>query len=60
MADWYHVIPDGDLIEHTNDGHDDRCCECMPTIKPDDLLVVHNAMDNREFDEIADEITKQE
>lgn len=51
--DWYHVHPVNDLIEHNTNGKD---CECRPTIKPDDLLIVHNALDNREFDEIANEI----
>ena len=49
---WYHVIPNNDLIEHTFGD----TCECQPILRPDDMLVVHNAMDNREFDEIADEI----
>lgn len=42
-----HVIPVDDLIAHKTD--DD--CECMPTTE--DFLVIHNALDNREFDEIA-------
>ena len=47
----YHVVPVRDIIEHDiGEMHD---CSCKPTLKPDALLVVHNAMDNREFDEIA-------
>lgn len=57
MSDWYHVHPNNDLIEHNTDGKE---CECQPRIDYDNHLVVHNALDNREFDEIADEINAVE
>ena len=52
---FYHVIPIDDKIEHVTDGTD---CPCDPIRKPNELLVIHNAFDNREFDEIADEVNK--
>lgn len=54
--DDYHVMPVGDLLEHTNN---DRHCDCDPRIDVQPggaAVVVHNAWDNREFDEIANEI----
>ena len=45
----YHVLPNGDLIEHITS----MKCECDPVRLPAELVVIHNALDNREFDEIA-------
>lgn len=52
-AAYYHIVPVADSIEHRTNG---KSCPCRPAVKPDDSLVVHNAIDNREFDEIAEEI----
>jgi hypothetical protein len=54
-GEYYHVVPTDDLLEHKTKGD---TCDCQPMIKPEDLLIVHNAIDNREFDEIAEEINK--
>lgn len=51
--EWHHVYPLNDLIEHKTEGTD---CECMPRVNVADYIVVHNALDNREFDEIAQEL----
>lgn len=50
----YHVIPVNDLIEHRTNG---ESCQCRPTTN--DSLVRHNAIDNREFNEIAEEINNE-
>lgn len=42
-----HVIPIKDLKEHISKG---LYCHCIPRIE--DNLVIHNAYDAREFDEI--------
>jgi hypothetical protein len=39
-----HVVPVGDLREHTTD----EKCWCNPSVDDDDLLVIHNSMDERE------------
>lgn len=38
-----HVVPMNDLREHDTDGF----CWCNPTVD-DDLVVIHNSMDERE------------
>lgn len=38
-----HVVPVGDLREHITDGE----CWCNPSVD-DDLVVIHNSMDERE------------
>lgn len=53
MNDWFHIIPTNDVIEHNTNGKE---CECQPKLDHDNHLVVHNALDNREFDEIAAEV----
>lgn len=39
-----HVVPVGDLREHITD----RECWCNPSVDDDDLIVIHNSMDERE------------
>ena len=51
MNDKYHVTPTNDLKEHRAD----MSCPCKP-VDTMDGLVVHNAWDGREFDEIEAEI----
>lgn len=38
-----HVVPTNDLREHSTDGE----CWCHPEVD-DDLVVIHNSMDERE------------
>jgi hypothetical protein len=52
-TNWHHVVPRNDTHGHLTSGKE---CECQPRINADDLLIVHNAYDNREFDEIAESI----
>jgi len=42
---WQHILPVNDWIEHKDIGFD---CICNPTIDLDYMLVIHNAIDNRE------------
>jgi hypothetical protein len=58
MGNWYHVVPQGDLIEHSKQGESECDCKCQPKILLTERVVIHNAIDNREFDEIADKINK--
>ncbi len=53
MSEIYHVLPVGDEKEHVQS----KDCACGPRIENN--LVIHNAYDNREFDEIADEINDE-
>ena len=39
-----HVIPENDLIEHT----EATDCQCGPTVDVESGIVVHDAMDRRE------------
>jgi hypothetical protein len=59
MSNWYHVIPKGDRIEHSRKGEAACACECQPKIHFNDHVVIHNALDNREFDEIAEGINAE-
>lgn len=52
--DVYHVIPNGDLIEHSSSIQ----CECDPRRDVESGVIVHNALDNREFDEIAEDFNE--
>jgi hypothetical protein len=51
MRDIMHVIPNNDLREHTEDG---LVCGCNPEVqvRDDCYIVVHNAYDGREWDEL--------
>lgn len=46
---WYHVAPVNDIRPHNTTGKE---CDCQPHWDHDDKLVMHNAWDNREFDEM--------
>lgn len=46
---WFHVVPVNDTSSHNTSGKE---CDCQPVLKHDDRLVLHNAWDNREFDEM--------
>lgn len=48
MSEKYHVLPLNDLKPHTESEH----CKCQPQIMENGALIVHNAWDGREFDEI--------
>lgn len=49
FADWIHVFPTGDLIEHvTSKGAD---CWCNPEVNWDEKMIVHRALDMREVRE---------
>ena len=54
MSEAYqHIYPVTDLIGHDTDSEN---CYCRPSVDRDDLLIIHNAIDNREFDEIEKQI----
>ena len=48
MDNIYHVLPEGDLREHSNDS--DKLCWCKPDIEDYGYgtLIAHNSMDGRE------------
>lgn len=55
-ADYVHVMPTNDLIEH--DGDDDGDCPCGPEVRPVERedgtigwVYVHNALDGRDLEE---------
>ncbi len=50
---WNHIYPLNDLMEHKTDNTQ---CDCLPRIDVENRMFIHNALDNREFDEIADAI----
>ena len=52
MADIYHVIPTGDLVEHK----ESHLCWCNPRVEEDGKLIVHNSADVRE--DIEREVAK--
>jgi hypothetical protein len=54
MDDLWHIIPVGDLKEHT----DSEFCECEPKVEESDgnVFIVHNSYDGREGVEWAKEI----
>ncbi len=54
-AKWTHAFPLEDLIEHVTDN---TFCECNPRMDVANRMFIHNALDNREFDEIAEQIEK--
>lgn len=56
MSEYFHVTPANDLLPHNTD---DGTCLCEPKIDAEGLMVVHNAWDNREFDEIAEAISNE-
>ena len=56
LSQWNHIEPIGDLIEHNTGGGE---CECRPARDYNNRLVIHSALDNREFDEIAEAINEQ-
>lgn len=45
--DVWHILPENDLYEH----EDSAECQCLPrsTVEGDEVIVVHNAFDSREF-----------
>lgn len=45
----YHVLPVGDLKEHT----EDSTCECKPKVlfENGNMIIVHNSFDRREYKE---------
>lgn len=52
----YHVVPVGDRKKHKTNGKE---CACNPRVERQSTgidLVIHEAYDRREFDEIANEI----
>lgn len=52
----YHILPTNDIKEHT----EETTCECEPRIEivNGDMLIIHNAYDNREIIEKVEEILK--
>jgi len=51
MLEKYHVVPIGDLREHSTDS--DKACWCHP-IETEDGVIVHNSMDGRELYETGE------
>ncbi len=51
--DWTHVFPIGDTYPHNTE---DLTCSCSPKYDLKDLIVIHNAWDMREADEITKEL----
>ena len=49
-----HVMPVNDLIEHI----EHEWCPCNPRIEEDGQIIVHNAADNREIVEQANDLIK--
>lgn len=54
----WHLIPINDIRAHT----EETTCECEPSIKlvDGDILVIHNAYDNREIIEQVEKILNKE
>jgi len=54
MINKYHVLPVNDIEEHQEEG---VVCHCKPEIRIEDedsWLIIHNAFDGREWEELAD------
>lgn len=60
-----HVFPINDLKQHWVENGDMDSCPCLPTVKFEGVgaIIVHNAWDNREIieqaNEILDELNKE-
>lgn len=53
MTNKFHVLPVNDIREHQENG---VICECKPEIRIEDeenWLIIHNAWDGREWEELA-------
>lgn len=48
VSTFQHIFPLNDYIEHNTDGLN---CVCEPKIDWNDMLVIHNSADGREFRE---------
>ena len=53
-----HVYPTGDLKEHWVETGDMDSCPCQPTVRFEgvEAIIIHNAWDNREIIEQANEV----